>query len=542
MAQTPKTRFIKHIVNGGWKPDAPQTVDVTPDQANRVFVPHLIAAENILYQLDGGVRKAFGTTALMAALSETNVNVKGLYDFWRSVGANPQQHRILHLDDAIYKDDGDESFATIKTGLTNDAVPNYSQFDDLLIISSDASADVPFSWDGTTFQNLAGSPPNFAFSTVHSAHVFAAGVDANPSTLYYSVPNDPEDWTGAGSGSIQIDPNDGDRITGMISFKGNLIVFKGPYKGSIHIITGTSNTDFARRPLQRGIGAVWQNAITPYRDDIAFMWSDGHIYTLGATASFGDFRLLTQLTGGGSSFIQGRANGSGLSDFISGRVNFSKLRHVTMANNPALGALQVCIPIDSSSQPNFILHVDYRFEEPRMSAWFDYDGYTCVALVIDPDSNDQPIFMYGGNDKRVWKGEQATRLNKGSEQITATLTMPHFDYASAETLKTFAFAGVGVRPLSDNNFTFGWTRDANAEQTVTLSQGGSDVLSPAAANEFTLGTSTLGGGRYDVQWVDIHNGGQFRSISYRVSSTDGDFEVDNVVGGYHIDGVSMEND
>lgn len=543
MPQTQKTRFIKHIIAGGWQPDAPATVDVVPDQAGRVFVPHLREANNVLYLLNGGVRKAWGTTALMSALSETNTNVKGLYDYWQGVGTSPAQHRVLHLDDAIYKDDGDESFTTIKTGLTNDAIPNYSQLDDFLIIADDAG-DGPFSWDGTTFQALAGTPPTFSFSVTHAGRIFAAGVDANPSTLYWSAFDDPEDWTttgAAGAGNITIDPNDGDRITGMVSYKGVLLVFKGPYKGSIHIISGTSNTDFARKVLQRGLGAVWQNTIFRFKDDVGFLWSDGHLYSMAATASFGDFRLANRITGGASQFIEGRSEASGLSEFISGRVNFSKLRHATVAVNEAVGVFQVCLPIDGSSQPNYILHVDYRFDGPRLASWPAYDDYTCVATVIDPDSNNQPVFMYGGNDKIVYKGQQATRLLEDSEEFDATIEFPHLDYASAETLKTFAYAGVGITPLSNNNFTFGWTRDANAEQTNTFSQGGTDVLGSAPANQFTLGTSTLGGGRFNTRWLDVQNGGQFRSIAFRVTGSSGDIAIHNIIGGYHIDGVSLEN-
>jgi hypothetical protein len=68
------------------------------------------------------------------------------------------------------------------------------------------------------------------------------GRATNPSRLYYSANVDPEDWVGVGSGSIDIDINDGDMITGIASYQDNLFVFKGPNKGSIHRITGSSPT------------------------------------------------------------------------------------------------------------------------------------------------------------------------------------------------------------------------------------------------------------------------------------------------------------
>ena len=74
---------------------------------------------------------------------------------------------------------------------------------------------------------------------------------------------------------LDIDPGDGDRITGLVSHKNELWVFKGPHKGSIHRITGTSNSDWARTTFIEGVGAVWQNSIFRFGDDIGFLWSDG---------------------------------------------------------------------------------------------------------------------------------------------------------------------------------------------------------------------------------------------------------------------------
>jgi len=65
-------------------------------------------------------------------------------------------------------DTDDGSFVTsLATGLTSGSVPCYATFNDLLIYSSDSSVDVPRSWDQTTSQNLAGSPPRFSFSCFH---------------------------------------------------------------------------------------------------------------------------------------------------------------------------------------------------------------------------------------------------------------------------------------------------------------------------------------------------------------------------------------
>ena len=152
--------------------------------------------------------------------------------------------------------------------------------------------DVPRSWDQTTAQNLAGTPPRFSFGVSHKNRAWAAGVYATPSRLHYSANVDPEDWIGAGSGSIDIDPNDGDMITGLVSHKDELFVFKGPNKGSIHRIIGSSPTGsdaFSRKNFVKGLGACWHNAIFPFGDDIGFVSQYGSVHSLSATAAYGTF-------------------------------------------------------------------------------------------------------------------------------------------------------------------------------------------------------------------------------------------------------------
>src|SRR3990167_8558536 len=229
---------IEHHFGGGWATDfGPHVPGLAPDQSGNLVYPYLVNADDCFYDLDGGPVTADGT------------------------------------------------FLELAAGLPSDAVPNMSQFDDLLILADDSTSSVPRSWDGTTFQNLAGSPPNFSFSVKHLNFHFAAGALSSGSTLFYSNQLNPEDWSGGGT--IQIDPNDGDIITGIVSHHNQLLVFKGPNKGSIHRITGNSAATWAREQIVDRVGAVWQNSICKFRDDIAFLWSDGTIRSLNTTERFG---------------------------------------------------------------------------------------------------------------------------------------------------------------------------------------------------------------------------------------------------------------
>lgn len=494
--------FVRHLFNGGWATDFGPTTDAVPDQGGILRLPFLLNAENIIYEFDGGPHKVPGTTRLNSSALESGADIKGLFDAWfTGTGGSPAQHRICHVNTVIMKDDGDGSFSNIFTGLQTDKIPDYTMFEDLLIIASDSTVDVPRSWDATTAQNLAGSPPNFAFSVAHQNRVFAAGDAANPSRLYYSRLLNAEDWTGAGSGTIDIDPSDGDSITGIISHRNELWVFKGPYKGSIHRITGSAPTGsdgFARRPfLSEGLGAVNHNTLFRFGNDVGFMWSDGTIHSLAATAAFGDF------------------NESALSRpihrYIREHVVFDRLQHAYAVNWDDLGIVLFAVPIDTVQQPNQILMLDYRFEGVRWGQWPAFaDVCISLASVVDSTASNRRIIMGGGTDGFVRRLGQADRSIDGITTINYLMTLPHLTYGSPIQLKGISGGSIGIQPKA-GDLTFGWTRDDNTQQTQTVTQGGGVFL-----DTFVLDTNTLGGGRFVDRFFELEEGGEFRSLSMEV--------------------------
>ena len=516
--------LVRHKFGGGWATDIGPTIDSAPDGNGLFVIPYLLQAENCFFELDGGPHKEYGTAFLNESAISAHA-IKGIYDLWLDADT---QHRIVAINDKVYKDDADGSFDQLTTGLVAGAVPNFNAFDDLLIFANDAVADVPKSWDGTTWQNLAGTPPNFSFSVNHVGHVFAAGDKVNKSKLSWCVPFDPEDWTGSGSGDIFIDPNDGDEITGIMSYKQRLLVFKGPNKGSIHLITGTSSDNFAHIPLQTGISCVGQNSLFRMGDDVVFLWSDGHLYSLAATDKFGDFQQASQLT-------------RNISTWISAHYNLSRLKHAWASNWPSRGIALLAVPIDSESDPNFILMVDYRFGEPRLAPWVAFDRFTSLTTVVDTISSRR-IIMAGGNDGKVYKLGQPGRGIDG-DAINYNVRTPFMNYGDSFTLKTLQSLALGIAPHNNEDYTFEWSRDNEGAQSVTLTQSGGDVLGDADENEFTLDTSTLGGASFVENYIDVENAGQGRSWQFRVSDStlNADIEVHSLTCIFEIDGPSLEN-
>ena len=528
-----KTQVIRHYFGGGWATDFGPSVDVSPDQSGKVVIPYLVNAQDCLFELDGGPHEIGGTSHVNSSAVASGAVVTGLYDYWRhGTAGSAARRRVLHAGTVCLADADNGTFSTtLGSGLTSAAVPSYFTFDDLLIFSSDSTVDVPRSWDQTTAQNLAGSPPRFSFGVSHKNRAWAAGVHSLPSRLYYSVNVNPEDWTGSGSGSIDIDPDDGDRITGLVSHKDVLFVFKGPNKGSIHMITGSSPTGsdgFARKLFATGIGACWHNAIFRFGDDIGFVSQYGTVHSLSATASYGDFFE--------------SALSRPLNTWIRDHVNYNRLRYISAATDHLHGVVFITMSIDASSTNNVCLAMDYR-SAPDIIRWSRIPAYAMGSLASFVDEGGLRRVLGGGNDGYVNRLMYVDRSINGATALSYRVTTPFMSYGNPILMKTISDIGIGMAPKGNFNFTFGWTRDNNAQQTYAATQGGADVLGTASANQFTLDTSTLGGAQYVDRYYDLTEGGEFRSIQYDItqSAVNQDIELHSITATITPGTLSTEN-
>lgn len=526
------TKTLRHTFAGGWATDFGPTVDAAPGQDGSIALPFLVDAENVVFELDGGPHKIGGTSRVNASQMESGAGVSGCYDYWRQGATGlPARRRVVHVGTKVLADTDDGVFSqTLFTGLTSGAVPNYSTFDDILIIASDSLADVPKSWNQVTAQNLAGTPPRFSFSVSHKNKQWAAGNFAAPSTLYYSVTLDPENWVGAGSGSIDIDPNDGDMITGIASHKDELIVFKGPNKGAIHRITGSSSADFARKNYALGLGACWQNAIFRYGDELGFVSQYGTVHNLTATASFGDFIEV--------------ALSRPINKWITQHLNYARLRNIWAVNSPNEGRVYFSISVDAGTTNNATLCMDYRrLTEIGHVSWSYLPAYQLASLGLFVDSNGLRRVLGGSNTGYLRRLNVVARSIDEVTAISAKVTTPYVNYGLPIIMKTISQAAVGIAPMGTYSLTFGWTRDNSAQQTYTITQGGADVLGPSAVSPFTLGTSTLGGSQFVDRFMELEEGGEFRSIQYQVSQAglNEDLELHSISASITPGAVSTEN-
>lgn len=527
------TIHVTHRFGGGWAPDFGKLVTTPVPQSRQMEIPYVIEAKNIFWNLDGGYQSIGGATRTPDTQLESGAEVYGLFDYWKiGTTGSYTRRKVCHVGQFIYEDQGNNTYQKLGvatyTTLTDNSHPNYSTFNDLLIISSDDTTDVPYSWDQTTFQALAGLPPNFAFSLEHKGRLWAAGAVANPSRLYYSGKDNPEQWTPtAGAGYIDISPGDGDEIRGIASFKNELWVFKGPNKGSIHRITGSSPSDFGRVLFIRGLACVGHSSIIPFKDDVLFMTPSGSIRSLKATAAFGDYH---------DAAITFPIDG-----WLRDNLNHSALKTVWAVNDPTTSHLYFAVPTGSSTTNNEVLCYDYQFasvQRPdRWSRITDWPAH-CLANVV---VSGLPRVYSGGTDGYIRDLNVSARNIDGDTALFPKIKTPNLNYGDSFQFKTIEKASMMVSPQGEDEVVFGWRRDNYEIQKVTISQGAVDG---ALLGSFILGTDKLvsGDARLNNIYADLEEGGDFRWVEYEQSNSvlDDDLIVHSFGAGLQFDATGTE--
>jgi len=463
----------KVVINiaGGWATDFGPAFTGAP-QGNALTIPFLPRADNVFYELDGGFHKVGGTAKFSAAQiteSAAAVTIGGLYDYWTQGTSGVEgQSVVLYAGTKYLSMDPTTGVTTVrKTGLESGKRPCFEVFKDQIILTTTSTVDAPQTWDqsaGST-SALGGSPPKFSVLAKHKNRLFAAGVATNGSRLYYCATLDATTWSGLDAGSIDIDPDDGDRITGLASHKNELLVFKGPNHLSIHRITGSAPTGtdaFARVPYVSGLGSLNHQGIFRVNDDLVFSSPRG-LHSLAATAAYGNY-IEAFLSRPILSYYQdslSHANG-GLN--MNWGVNYQ-----------SRGLAIWTVPSSGTTLDTYLVY-DYRFQPGRWSRWTGYSNANCLAVV--QDTNRRHRLYSGATDGWIRVLDQTSRSIDGTGAYAANVTFPFLNFGTSSVLKTAEDLFVSLVPKGSYDAGVAYTRDSSAEQTVSpaVSQAGSDPL------------------------------------------------------------------
>lgn len=446
--------------------------DLPSQQREISYLPH---AENVIFEQSRAIRKVGGGTRLNGTALTGGPSVLGQFDYWRqgTSGSPAQRFVVTTSDSKIYSEDpgtpGTFSDVTGAATIGANAIPNMCVARDVLVFTwSDAST--PLQFNQTAVSTLTNAPSGRCVC-YHAGRLWIGGTNANPSRVSYSSYTSITDWTGVDTGSIEqaFNPDDGDRIIGLASHKGVLIVFKGPNVGSIYIVHGTDPETFAVQPLVTGIPLQTPNSIVAVGDDLWWM-SERGIHSLSATERYGNFEeaMLTRY----------------LMKHFRDNINRSRLSSVWGVNY-ALKGMALWTTTKSGSSANdqaFCLSYTRAQEEGlKASVW----NFSCQSAGIrnNPSGKIKEV-LFGDNAGFLVRMDQSSRVMPNTTAYTARVTTPSLIIADTDAQgkprvdqpTTLQNVWLRTQPVGDHDIVVAVGRDANAQETYTFEQGAAGFL------------------------------------------------------------------
>jgi hypothetical protein len=490
----------------------------------------LSIADNTLFSTDMARRKRPGFAYLDSSSIGASVVLQGLIDYWANV-ASVKTQRIVGVtsEPAIYS----YTSAGTRTALTKHStatalVAGFSYVsmevinEDLIIAFDNATS--PKKWDnqsGTEWKDLAGSPPNFAFSRGHKNRLFAAGVKANPDRLYYSSVDNHEEWNGAGtSGAIDIKPGDGDPegITAIFpTIKGALFVAK---RDRLYRVDTTSadDADWSVTEVSAGIGCAGHNLVAAVgQDDVVYV-SDKGVHALSTTAAYGDFV---------ASFLSKNTQKE-MNDWNKARFKAMQLCYV-----PEISSVVIAVSPEGFGE-NAELHL-YNVDDKGWYRFPDiYAGSICRAKL---DSRD--VLLMGNNAGRLSQLTNNTINDYGAAIPWRVKTGVIYPDGSPKTVKGFKKLSLFYKPKLDSTITAKFKIDNYAEQSLSFDiEGEYDLL----GSTFVLGSSVLGLQQaLPAVTLPVDGYGRGFSLELSQSAVDQDVEIYGFAVEYEAAGDKQES-
>ena len=332
-------------------------------------------------------------------------------------------------------------------------------------------------WTGTAWEisggaiTYTGTAPDGKFLAVTpwdnrlvNANRVGTTAGDNPSSVRFSAAGVPTTW--GASDYIDLEPGDGEQITGMIAWRERLFVFKES-KFFVFSSTSTSSTGtavFNYYPVENGQGLVAAGALCVGRDGVYFLARDGVYRTTGGVGELVSGALDPLFRGETPDFFQ------------SSTINQAQISKARMAFWQEQVFLSV--PTGSSTTNNRVF-----VHDPRFGWWTLYDFPAAAMCTFRVSDNDQLMFAYATGTKDIGRHTTGLTTDAGVA-IDSRWTSGWFDLGATtvKTLREFKVWGKG-------SVFFGVGRD----------------FSPAEFSQsvvFAANTDTWGDGTGSDTWGD----------------------------------------
>lgn len=493
----------------------------TKNQAS-IEPSQLIQALNVSFDT-GAMAKEGGASKYNANPITGTPVVLGGCDWWPSDAV--QRMVVVLADGTIKKDSGAGTFAvTLASGLTVTAiVPTFTEGgkevaanDRKLFIFTGKNPVQVLAADGATTAAIATPPADWSAANqpvtgaIHEARLWAAGNLNDPHRVYYSTTTSHEDFTGAGSGTISVFPGEGEKIVGIMSFKGLLLVWKYP-KGVYYI--DTTDPDVANwktKVITRGTGGVSPLGQVIIDNDVLYLDAQGNFQLLSATQEFGNMA------------VNNLSQKYQINTFLRENTSLTRFPFTRAVYYGHKREAHFLFTVLGGSVNNRRMVVDFNAEVPRFR-FSDRDVNECIWMRQDTDSIQHPVI--GDNLGSIWLLDQAHHNKDGLGYSglfqTAQLDFSHVDLKLGIKRKNGQFLELVAEPIGNWNLAVEIQWDGITTQTVQFNMGSSG----AAIGSFVLGIDALGNDTLINRKRRITGGGRRFSLVARNAGADEDFSI-----------------
>ena len=257
------------------------------------------------------------------------------------------------------------------------------------------------------------------YITIHDHHLIAAGVENNLNTVYYSEYNSPNDFTGAGAGSVTIS----DQIQGIKGFRTDLIVFA---ENSIHkLININDSANIRIDPITESIGCLSGYSIQEIGGDLVFLAPDG-IRTVAGTARIGDVELGTV-----SKAIQP------IMREVAENINNFQITSIVLREKSQYRLFYTNVNAVASGQKGIIGTL-----RPNGFEWSETRGLEVTEIGSGFDTTGVEKYYHGNNSGYVFVHDSGNDFD--GTAILARYATPDYDYGDLGTLKTLHYLKVSI--------------------------------------------------------------------------------------------------
>lgn len=483
---------------------------------------YLVDARNVSFA-GGLITKEKGGKTL-GTVSGTG-GVIGGWDWWPSSGV--QRGVVLVGDGTAYKDGGGWLFATqLCSGMNwdGDATPVFVNAGQegaaeprLLFIATETDQLKVLEADAATLRDVASPPTDWTVGNypntacLHDDRVWVAARHF----LYYSDPDDHEDFVGGASGILGIFPGQGDKIVSVASYKGRLIVFK--YPTGIYVVdtTDPDDSNWSVKALTTAIGGAGPRCWAGGDNDLLFMSGTGEFYAISAVQEFGDVDAASV------------SKGISLNSWMEGSTNQLKYGMVQAINHAKEKEIHFAVAGTGELVPSMRVVWDRNAGGIRFRGYSDF--VRSRSVWIRRNALDVSTLMIGTDTGAVIEMDQESYDLDGAGYTSAWQTN-FFDFGDSHIRKNVRWLEIVYMPLGNWDVSVSLTFDGRSEYITDFYLGGDE----GTLDDFTLDSDILGNMYLEVARKRLVNSARYFSLVVNNSTAGQNYAIGKFTFGYDV--------